>query len=66
MDEGQEIDEDVSENEDDMEIEEGVDKKRQVYLPGKDLAEGEELVCDESAYLILRNVQTGKSNLNVL
>lgn len=32
----------------------------EVYLPGKPLREGEELVCDESAYIILRDVQTGR------
>ncbi|XP_022919811.2 glutamate-rich WD repeat-containing protein 1 [Onthophagus taurus] len=30
-----------------------------VYLPGKPLEEGEELVCDESAYIMLHQAQTG-------
>lgn len=30
-----------------------------VYLPGKPLAEGEELVCDESAYVMLHQAHTG-------
>lgn len=39
--------------------------KHQVYLPGKPLREGEELVCDESAYVLLREIQTGISNYNL-
>lgn len=35
----------------------GVEK--QVYLPDKPLAQNEELVCDQSAYVMLRQVQTG-------
>lgn len=30
-----------------------------VYLPGKPLKEGEELVCDESAYVMLHQAHTG-------
>lgn len=30
-----------------------------VYLPGKPLAEGEELVCDETAYVMLHQARTG-------
>ena len=36
------------------------DKKKDVYLPHKPLRHNEELVCDESAYIMLREVQTGK------
>ncbi|EDV38198.2 uncharacterized protein Dana_GF13839 [Drosophila ananassae] len=32
---------------------------REVYLPGKTLADDEELVCDESAYLMLHQASTG-------
>jgi hypothetical protein len=31
------------------------------YLPGQPLKEDEELVCDESAYVMLHEVQTGKN-----
>lgn len=30
-----------------------------VYLPGKPLAEGEELICDQTAYIMLHQAQTG-------
>ncbi|SPP75808.1 glutamate-rich WD repeat-containing protein 1 [Drosophila guanche] len=32
---------------------------KEVYLPGKTLAEDEELVCDESAYVMLHQASTG-------
>lgn len=35
------------------------DNKQDVYLPGKPLEEGEELVCDESAYVMLHQARTG-------
>lgn len=35
------------------------DGKREVYLPGKELDVGEELVCDESAYIMLHQARTG-------
>ncbi|KRT83281.1 hypothetical protein AMK59_3658 [Oryctes borbonicus] len=35
------------------------DSNREVYLPGKPLAEGEELVCDQTAYVMLHQAQTG-------
>lgn len=31
----------------------------EVYLPGKPLEEGEQLVCDQSAYVMLHQAQTG-------
>ncbi|XP_063920431.1 glutamate-rich WD repeat-containing protein 1 [Zophobas morio] len=52
---------DESENEEVME-EESEDNKPQtteVYLPNKPLEEGEELVCDQSAYVMLHQAQTG-------
>lgn len=35
------------------------DSDKEVYLPGKPLAEGEELICDQSAYVMLHQAQTG-------
>ncbi|XP_053967498.1 glutamate-rich WD repeat-containing protein 1 [Anastrepha ludens] len=35
------------------------EKPKEVYLPGKPLKEGEELVCDESAYIMLHQASTG-------
>ncbi|XP_026480379.1 glutamate-rich WD repeat-containing protein 1 isoform X2 [Ctenocephalides felis] len=35
------------------------DGRPDVYLPGQPLKEGEELVCDESAYIMLHQAQTG-------
>lgn len=52
---------DESETEEVME-EESEDNKPQtteVYLPNKPLEEGEELVCDQSAYVMLHQAQTG-------
>ncbi|XP_017015276.1 glutamate-rich WD repeat-containing protein 1 [Drosophila takahashii] len=34
-------------------------KPKEVYLPGNKLAENEELVCDESAYVMLHQASTG-------
>lgn len=39
---------------------EASEEKKEVYLPHKPLKHDEELVCDQSAYVILREVQTGK------
>lgn len=33
--------------------------EKEVYLPGKPLEAGEELVCDESAYVMLHQARTG-------
>lgn len=43
---------DVEEDSDD-------DGEQGVYLPGKPLREGEELVCDETAYVMLHQAHTG-------
>jgi len=40
----------------------GDEKNIQIYLPGQPLKEDEELVCDESAYVMLHEVQTGKKS----
>ncbi|KAH8372756.1 hypothetical protein KR009_004455 [Drosophila setifemur] len=39
--------------------ESGSKPSKEVYLPGKSLAEGEELVCDDSAYVMLHQASTG-------
>lgn len=66
--------EDVEMNEDSSESGEGMDEdeiteqpeeneaeddRPNVYLPGQPLKEGEELVCDQSAYVMLHQAQTG-------
>jgi hypothetical protein len=38
------------------------EKKVQIYLPGQPLKEDEELVCDESVYVMLHEVQAGKNS----
>lgn len=50
------VDDDSSASDDD---EEDDGKEKGVYLPGKPLDEGEELVCDESAYVMLHQAHTG-------
>lgn len=52
-----EDDDDSGSDVDDDEDEDATEKG--VYLPGKPLAEGEELVCDESAYVMLHQAHTG-------
>lgn len=44
---------------DDENEEKETNEKQGVYLPGKPLEEGEELVCDESAYIMLHQARTG-------
>jgi len=41
------------------EVGEGQDAPKQVYVPGTPLKEDEELICDESAYLMYHQAQTG-------
>lgn len=52
-----------SDEEEEMDDESGDEnapkKPKEVYLPGKQLDEGEELVCDESAYIMLHQASTG-------
>lgn len=48
-----------SENEKMEESNEDNDKPKEVYLPNRSLGEGEELVCDQSAYVMLHQAQTG-------
>lgn len=48
------------ESSDNEEMEEQAnDSRPDVYLPGQPLKDGEELVCDESAYIMLHQAQTG-------
>lgn len=68
-----EIDGNEQQNSDDLGADESEDehddhngftsnKKKEVYLPHKPLKRNEELVCDQSAYVMLREVQTGKNH----
>lgn len=52
-------DKSVSSDEEDENEEDAGNANREVYLPGKPLEEGEELVCDESAYVMLHQARTG-------
>lgn len=48
-----------SDEEDEKDDKDAPNGKGEVYLPGKPLDEGEELVCDESAYVMLHQARTG-------
>lgn len=50
-------DEEKSDDEDDDD--EGQDQGTEVYLPGRKLEADEELVCDDSAYVMLHQAHTG-------
>ena len=45
----------------DSEMDDGDKQTSKVYLPGKSLEEGETLICDESAYRMYHQAQTGNS-----
>ncbi|XP_071442466.1 glutamate-rich WD repeat-containing protein 1 [Hetaerina americana] len=46
------------------ESEDQVPVKREVYLPGKSMGEDEQLVCDQSAYIMLHQAATGSPCLS--
>lgn len=52
-------DSDDSESSDDDNEDENKTDEQGVYLPGKPMEAGEELVCDESAYVMLHQARTG-------
>lgn len=52
-------DKSVSTDEEDENDDETDNGNQEVYLPGKPLEDGEELVCDESAYVMLHQARTG-------
>lgn len=55
-----ESDESMDENkEQSQDTENAEDDRPNVYLPGQPLQEGEELVCDQSAYVMLHQAQSG-------
>lgn len=59
------VDEDMVDDDSDASVstdEESDSEEKQngdIYLPGKPLEAGEELVCDESAYVMLHQARTG-------
>lgn len=57
MEDGSDSDSDDSVSTDESGDEES--EESAVYLPGKPLEDGEELVCDESAYVMLHQARTG-------
>lgn len=59
----EDMDDDVSDSDDSVSTDDEGDGKETgeqgVYLPGKPIEAGEELVCDESAYVMLHQARTG-------
>lgn len=57
------MDDDASDSDDSVSTDEENDAQetdgQDVYLPGKPIEAGEELVCDESAYVMLHQARTG-------
>lgn len=53
-----ESEESMDESKEQPEVEEN-DARPNVYLPGQPLQDGEELVCDQSAYIMLHQAQSG-------
>ncbi|XP_025829544.1 glutamate-rich WD repeat-containing protein 1-like [Agrilus planipennis] len=58
LEESHTMENDNAMHEGDDENKESIEAK-EVYLPGKPLKEGDELVCDETAYIMLYQAQTG-------
>lgn len=59
MNESSESESEESMDESKEENDEPEDTRPNVYLPGQPLQEGEELVCDQSAYVMLHQAQSG-------
>ena len=57
-DEAMDFDEGSTSSEDDA-SENGAEVVHKVYVPGDELVEGDQLVCDESAYVMYHRAQTG-------